>query len=120
MTSTTTRPTTRLTGTTWTSTVHQRGPHEVYLRDESLIQDLSTLRHELASRLRAGQRSVVIDISGIDRLSSPTVAALLWARRSCTARRAHVTVRNPSGRSLDVLRRRGLAEVLPVQVGGRQ
>ena len=100
--------------------MHQVGPHEVYLRDESLIQDLSTLRRELASRLRGGQRSVVIDISGIDRLSSPTVAALLWARRSCTAHRALVTVRNPSGRSLDVLRRRGLAEVLPVQLGGQQ
>jgi anti-anti-sigma regulatory factor len=105
--------------TTQGTAVHQRGPHEVYLRDESLIQDLSTLRRELVGRLRAGQRSVVIDISGIDRLSSPTVAALLWARRSCSARRADVTVRNPSGRSLDVLRRRGLAEVLPVQVGGR-
>lgn len=119
MTTTTSTSTTRPTDTTWGTAVHRRGPHEVYLRDESLIQDLSTLRRELVGRLRAGQRSVVIDISGIDRLSSPTVAALLWARRSCSARRADVTVRNPSGRSLDVLRRRGLAEVLPVQVGGR-
>src|SRR5690242_13225122 len=104
---------------TTTSTARQSHETlEVYLRDESLIADLSILRWELAGRLRAGQRTVVIDISGIDRLSSATVAALLWARRSCSARRAHVTVRNPSARSLEVLRRRGLAEVLPVLVGG--
>jgi anti-anti-sigma regulatory factor len=84
----------------------------VNLHDDTLLQDLSDLRRQLAEPLRTGQGEVVIDIGGVARLSSATVAAILWAKRSCATRGVDLSVRNPSGRNLDVLRRCGLAEVL--------
>jgi anti-anti-sigma regulatory factor len=93
----------------------------VRLREESLLQGLSDLRWQLVQLLRDGHGAVVIDIGGVDRLSSGTVAALLWVKRSCLARGVDMTVVNASGRNLEVMRRCGLLETLgAVPADGRR
>lgn len=92
----------------------------VNLHDDTLLQQLSDLRGQLAELLRTGHGEIVIDIGGVARLSSATVAAILWAKRSCATRGVDLSVRNPSGRNLDVLRRCGLAEVLCLRSSGRR
>jgi ABC-type transporter Mla MlaB component len=90
----------------------------VELREDSIIEGLTTLRSVVRRHLIAGPCHVTIDIAGVSRLSSAMVAALLWTQRHCRARGGHVTVRGPSQDSLNMLRRAGLGEVFDIQLGG--
>ena len=80
----------------------------VHLQDGSLTSDLAHLRSEVAMTVLVGRAGVTVDVSGIDQISSPTVAAILWARRSCSARRVPFRVTGGSGRNVRVLRSCGL------------
>jgi len=64
------------------------------LDDEAVAQGLSDLRSRLSEVLSAGDARLVVDVSGLDRISSSVVAALLWAKRKCLARGVDV----PAGR----------------------
>ncbi len=86
------------------------GTVTVHLQDSSLTEDLCRLRSEVARSVLDGQRGVTVDVSGIDTISSPTVAAILWARRSCAARHVPFTVCGDGGRNTRVLRSCGLLE----------
>lgn len=88
----------------------------VELHEPSLAHDLSLLRSQLAGCLLKGRGGVTVDLSAVDRISSPTVAALLWARRSCAARRVPFTVTGYSGQNAAVLRTCGLVTLAE---GGR-
>jgi anti-anti-sigma regulatory factor len=59
----------------------------------------------------------VVDASQVACLTSTTITALLWAQRRCRARGGAVVVRNPSARSMDLLIRTGLWDVLEVEAG---
>lgn len=80
----------------------------VRLQDSSLVDDLAHLRSEVAMSLLQGRGGVTVDVSGIGQISSPTVAAILWARRSCSARRVPFAVSGSVGRNVGVLRSCGL------------
>lgn len=86
----------------------------IALDDASLREGISDLRWRLDHLLADGQPTLVIDISRVSSLSSASVAAMLWAKRRCQARQARVVVRGPSRRSLDLLRRTGLASALEI------
>lgn len=87
----------------------------VVLDDRALPAGLSRLRLVVRDAFLDGEAKVVVDIAGLHRLSSATVAALLWANRHCGQRGGTVVLRDPSDSSLAVLRRTGLGDVLPVQ-----
>ena len=90
----------------------------VVLDDRSLPHGLSLLRSAVRAGLLHGGSRVVVDISGVQRLSSPTVAALLWANRQCAQRGGSVVLTAPTDQTLAVLRRTGLADVIRVQPAG--
>lgn len=90
----------------------------VALDDRSLPLGLSRLRSAVRASLLQGGSRVVVDIGGLHRLSSPTVAALLWANRQCAQRGGCVVLQSPTEQTLALLRRTGLGEVLQVQPAG--
>lgn len=98
---------------------HVQGCHAdevlVVLDDHALPAGLGRLRHDVGTALTRATPRVVVDISGLDRLSSATVAALLWANRHCVHRGGAVVLLNPSSSSLGVLRRTGLLDLLTVR-----
>ena len=85
-----------------------RGAVVVELREPPLAHDLSRLRSQLAQSLMRGPGGVTVDLATVDRISSPTVAALLWARRSCAIRGVPFSVTGTSGQNAKVLRLCGL------------
>jgi anti-anti-sigma regulatory factor len=87
----------------------------VALRDDGLLEGIAELRWRLDDLLGGGQSTLVIDVSGVGRISSTTVAAMLWAKRRCRARRVSVVVRDPSRRSLDQIRRTGLMNTFDIE-----
>lgn len=80
----------------------------IHLQERSLAADLSLLRSEVAKNVLRGRGGITIDVSGVDQISSPTVAAILWARRSCAARQIPFHVTGDAGRNARVLRTCGL------------
>lgn len=80
----------------------------VHLRDSSLTDDLARLRSEVATTVLHCRGGITVDLSAVDQISSPTVAAILWARRSCSARRIPFAVTGDHGRNARVLRSCGL------------
>jgi anti-anti-sigma regulatory factor len=92
-----------------------RGSVVVELHEPAHAHDLSLLRSQLAPMLLRGRGVVTVDLSAVERISSPTVAALLWARRSCAARSVPFSVTGFSGRNAHQLRSCGL---IPTEPGG--
>ncbi len=86
----------------------------VVLADEALVTGLSDLRWHLAPLIAGGTHTVKIDVSRVDRLSSGSIATLLWVKRTCAARQVRVVLISPTTRTLDQLRRTGLANVLEI------
>lgn len=84
------------------------------LNGDALVGGIADLRWRLDTVLRSGTSTLVIDVSDIPRLSSATVAMLLWVARRCQARRVRLLVRNPSRASQELLRRTGLLDVLEI------
>jgi anti-anti-sigma regulatory factor len=87
-------------GSTW--------PAVLPLRDAGLMLVLNEVELRLDSLLAGGPRVLVVDLSGVRRLSSTTIAALLWVRRRCSERGVDVLVCGASRRQVDMLRRIGL------------
>ncbi len=73
------------------------------------------LRGELPGLLGGGTDTLVIDVSGVDRLSSSGVATLLAVKRTARARRVHVVLAGPSDRTREVIVRTGLASVFEIE-----
>lgn len=88
----------------------------VQLDDESLPTGLTELRQVVRHAFLDGTTCVIVDISGLQRLTSGTVAALLWAKRHCQQRGGTVVLRAPGESSLGLLRRTGLGDVLHVEI----
>jgi anti-sigma B factor antagonist len=86
----------------------------VSLDDDSLLEGLTDLRWRLRQVLADGTPTVLVDVSRVERLSSATIAALLWARRQSQARGGQVILRSPSRRSLEMLRRTGLGRLFAI------
>ena len=71
------------------------------------VSDVRELRDGVAHGLATGQ-GVQLDLSGVDEITSTTVATILWARRSCALRRLDFSVVGERGRAGAVLRSCGV------------
>lgn len=87
----------------------------VELGDDNVTEALRELRWRLPLLLNRSPGTVVVDVSQMTQLSSATVAALLWVRRRCRLRGVTVVLRQPSRRSVEMLRRTGLQGALPIE-----
>jgi anti-anti-sigma factor len=95
------------------------GDEVVVALDQALLSDgLADTRWMLHDALLSGARRIVVDLSGVERLSSPALASFLWAHRTCRARGGGVVLRGADRRTRDVLHRTGLWRVLRLE--GRQ
>lgn len=94
---------------------NQRTYVTVTLDDESTA---SRATENLTSRLRElfkeGLTTVLVDISRAQRLSSDTVAALLWARREAAARGGRIVLHAPNRRSAALVSRSVLGGLFEV------
>jgi anti-anti-sigma regulatory factor len=84
----------------------------VRLDDAMVARGLPDLRSCAARVLSNGGSVLVVDVSGVDRLTSTVVSALLWVRRLCAARQVHLVLEGLSDQHVDVLRRTGLGAAL--------
>ena len=91
----------------------QAGDVVVRLPDAGLNSSLTELDQQLDIALSLEPRVLVLDMSAIGRLSSTTVAELLWARRRCSRRGVEVLLRDPSRRCREALQRIGLVGCPP-------
>ena len=89
----------------------------VELRPEDLPHALLDLHRVVTQAVLRGACRVVVDVSQVDCLTSTSITALLWARRRCVARGGAVVLRNPSARSMDLIIRTGLWDVIEVEAG---
>jgi len=87
----------------------------VVLDEAMLATGFLTLRSGVAAVIRGGARALVVDISALERLSSSTVSALLWAQRRCRLGGGSIVLRGASRRILRTLRRTGLGRVFEVE-----
>lgn len=87
----------------------------VRLDQTTLPSGLVELRSAVVAVVRSGARVLVVDVSGLDRLSSPTVTALLWARRRCRVQGSAVVLRGVTRRRMRLLRRTGLADLFDLE-----
>lgn len=85
------------------------------LGDAHVGDALRELRWRLPLLLNRSPGTVVVDLSEMTQPSSATVAALLWIKRRCRSRSVVVVLRQPSRRSIDMLRRTGLQSALPIE-----
>jgi anti-anti-sigma regulatory factor len=88
--------------------------HEVtvHLDDRLLAGGLADVRWTLLGALHAGACSLLVDLSGAQRLPDAVVAVLLSAHRICRARGGAVVLRGVDPRTAALLRRTGLERVL--------
>lgn len=89
------------------------------LGDSERALTIGALRGRLGGLLDAGPSTLVLDLSGIQRLSSEGVDGLLWLHRRCAGRGVQVLLREPSRNSVDLLRRAGLLRALPIEGAAR-
>ena len=89
----------------------------VALTERSLAHDLLRLRASAAECLIRGEGSITVDISSLRRLSSETIAALLWTRRKCTGHGIGFAVLGARPTAAQSLTRCGMAGTLTM--GGR-
>lgn len=87
----------------------------VVFDDSAITVSLIELRCGVAALLQSGTSHLVVDISRLDRLSSSTVAALLWAQRMCRARGGTVVLRGVTRRGHRTLRRTQLLRIFDVE-----
>src|SRR5215212_6316626 len=91
---------------------------ELVLEPDDLPHALLDLHRAVSQAVLHGACRVVVDAARVDCLSSTTITALLWAQRRCRARGGGVVLRNPSARSVDLIIRTGLWDVVEVEAGG--
>lgn len=94
------------------------GSPVVVLTDEAGGPGLgpAALRRRLAQLLGSGPPELVVDVNGLQTLSSATVAVLLRARRTCRARGGDLLLHDPHRSVLATLRRSGLEGLFEVRV----
>ncbi|GGR59666.1 anti-anti-sigma factor [Nocardioides luteus] len=83
--------------------------------DDTCRRAIHNLRWRLAEMLAGGPEAVVVDLRGLTRFSSTTVAALLWAKRRCGTRGVPLRLRNADQALADQLRRAGLDTIWDIQ-----
>lgn len=83
--------------------------------DGMLAEGSGELRNRLAELVPGGTRTLSVDLSAVERLSSTCVATLLWVKRVCSARGVHVVLANTPERTLEVLTRTGLTTVFEIE-----
>lgn len=92
----------------------------IRLENTGLTHALEDLDRLLDLVLGESPRSLVLDLSAVERVSSTIIAALLWTRRRCASRGVRLALRNPSRHCLDMLTRAGLLGSMRVEpVDGR-
>jgi anti-anti-sigma factor len=101
------------------STTGYDGVAVVTLDEQLLLRGLADLTWRLGDLLGGGGNRLVVDISGLERLSSATLAALLRAQRTCRARGGRVVVRGANRRCCEVLARTGLSGFFDIEPAGR-
>ncbi len=79
-----------------------------WLHNSSLAHDLIALRSTVAEVLLTRTERVVVDVSELGQPSSSAIAALLWAKRSCTRGGVDFGVTGARHENRDVLLRCGL------------
>ena len=98
---------------------HQRSLDEdvavVVLREASVRRGVETLRRDLAATLDSGVSTVVIDVSGVQDLSSVVVGLLLRVKRCCRARGGRVVLRGLNRVDLHVMHRTGLSSLFEIE-----
>jgi anti-anti-sigma factor len=87
----------------------------VALVDDNMPASMVELRAAVAAAVRSGARTLVIDVSRVDQLSSSTVTALLWAQRRCRSQGGDVILRGVSRRQARTLQRAGLTHVFELE-----
>ncbi len=92
----------------------------VRLADDLPAQGLGELRVRLREVLAAGDARLVVDLVGLERLSSGVVAGLLWTTRQCRARGVELSVRGAGEDRHGLLGRTGLGAVLDAPPVGRR
>ena len=89
----------------------------VGVRDRERI--LEAVKQRVPSLLDPPPAAVVVDLSGMARLTSGAVAALLWTGATCRRRGVPVRVRHVPPRGAAVLRRTGLSSALALDATRR-
>jgi anti-anti-sigma factor len=84
------------------------------LDDAGLLRGVADLRWRLDELLPLGAQTLLVDIHALTRLSSQTLAALLWAQRRCRLRGGQVRLLGANRRCRELLARTGLDEVFQV------
>ena len=87
----------------------------VHLDDRLLAGGLADVRWALLGPLRAGARSLVVDLSRVQHLPDAVVAVLVSAHRICRARGGSVVLRGADTSTENLLRRTGLWRVLAAE-----
>lgn len=87
----------------------------VPLSDRTVREALHDLRWRLEEILAGGPAAVVVEVAGLTRLSSVTVAALLWANRRCVTRGVRLYLSDPGGRLASQLRCAGLDTIWEIR-----
>jgi ABC-type transporter Mla MlaB component len=87
----------------------------VRLPDAGLTPVIDHVQEQLNSFLETGPHRVVVDMAKVKRVSSTTVAALLWLNRCCSARGIEVRLRRASRGHVDTLARIGLLDAFELE-----
>ena len=87
----------------------------IHLDDAVLADGLADVRWLLHDALLAGARQLVVDLTGVQHLSSSAVASFLSAHRTCRARGGAVVLRGANRRTEDLLHRTGLWRVMVLE-----
>ena len=87
----------------------------IHLDDALMADGLADVRWLLHDALLAGARRLVVDLSGVQHLSSSAVASFLSAHRTCRARGGAVVLRGANRRTEDLLHRTGLWRVMVLE-----
>jgi anti-anti-sigma factor len=77
---------------------------------------LGDLEHRVEAALATGPRAVVLDMGAVERVSSTTVAMLLWARRRCAFQGVEVVLRHPSPHCREAIERTGLLKAVTIEL----
>ncbi len=102
-----------------TTAATEEGVTVVALHEGCLRQGVGALRRSLGEALDSGTSTLVVDVSGVEHLSSVVVALLLRAKRCCRVRGGRVVLRGLGRDDLDVLHRTGLAPLFDIEPATR-
>jgi anti-anti-sigma regulatory factor len=79
----------------------------VMLDDTVVTRGLPGLRSSVREAMSRGSSVLVVDVSGVQRLSSAVVGALLWVQRTCAARQVDLRLRGANRQVRELVARSG-------------